>query len=70
MGEEFFVRALPARLDAARQALAEFVGADADGLVPVVNATTGVNAVLRDPETGRLVGVGDPRRTGHAMGLQ
>jgi gamma-glutamyltranspeptidase/glutathione hydrolase len=29
----------------------------------------GVNAVLRDPETGRLEGVGDPRRTGYAMGL-
>ena len=29
----------------------------------------GVNAVLRDPATGRLTGVGDPRRLGDARGL-
>ncbi len=29
----------------------------------------GVNAVHRDPATGRLTGVGDPRRNGHALGL-
>lgn len=28
----------------------------------------GVNAVHRDPATGRLTGVGDPRRNGHALG--
>jgi len=29
----------------------------------------GVNAVLRDPATGTLTGVGDPRRNGRAMGF-
>src|SRR5579872_6071590 len=38
---------LPARLDAARQTLATFLGAEAADLVFVPNATTGVNAVLR-----------------------
>ena len=44
---QFFVRDLEGMLDVARAALAEFVGADADDLVFVPNATTGVNAVLR-----------------------
>lgn len=44
---DFLVATLPARLDAARQALAAFVGADPADLVFVPNATAGVNAVLR-----------------------
>jgi isopenicillin-N epimerase len=44
---QFFVRDLEGLLDAARAALAEFIGADADDLVFVTNATFGVNAVLR-----------------------
>jgi isopenicillin-N epimerase len=43
----FFTRELPALLDSARAALAAFVGADADDLAFVPNATAGVNAVLR-----------------------
>ncbi|MEI9997404.1 MAG: aminotransferase class V-fold PLP-dependent enzyme [Rhizomicrobium sp.] len=44
---EFFTRTLLGRLNGARDAVAEFVGADAEGLVFVPNASTGVNAVLR-----------------------
>ena len=54
---EFLTRRLPGRHDAAREALAEFVGADAAGLVAVPNATTGVSTVLRALE-GEL-GPGD-----------
>jgi isopenicillin-N epimerase len=43
----FLSRELDDRLDVARQALARFVGADAEDLAFVVNATSGVNAVLR-----------------------
>jgi isopenicillin-N epimerase len=43
----FLGRDLEERLDAARAALAAFVGADADDLAFVANATGGVNAVLR-----------------------
>src|SRR5256712_11263680 len=43
----FFVRDLEPLLDDARSALAAFLGADAEGLVFVPNATTAVNAVLR-----------------------
>ncbi|MEW6493587.1 MAG: aminotransferase class V-fold PLP-dependent enzyme [Cyanobacteriota bacterium] len=43
----FFMREFEALLDAARSQLAAFVGTDADELVFVPNATTGVNAILR-----------------------
>jgi isopenicillin-N epimerase len=43
----FFVRELEGLLDQARAALAGFAGADADDLVFVPNATSGINAVLR-----------------------
>ena len=44
---QFLARDLEARLDAARVALAQFVGAEAEDLVFIPNATTGVNTVLR-----------------------
>jgi isopenicillin-N epimerase len=44
---DFLVAALPARLNAARQALASFLGAEPADLVFVPNATAGVNTVLR-----------------------
>lgn len=44
---DFLVRRLESRFDAAREALAAFLGADPRDLVAVPNATTGVNAVLR-----------------------
>lgn len=43
----FFMREFEELLDGARSQLAAFVGADANELVFVPNATTGVNAVLR-----------------------
>jgi isopenicillin-N epimerase len=43
----FLGRELDGRLDAARAALAAFVGADPDDLAFIANATGGVNAVLR-----------------------
>ncbi|MBD2103297.1 aminotransferase class V-fold PLP-dependent enzyme [Leptolyngbya sp. FACHB-261] len=43
----FFVRDLGDLLAEARQALAEFIGADPEALTFVPNATTGVNTVLR-----------------------
>ncbi len=43
----FLVRDLEPLWDAARAALAEFVGANSDDVVFVANATTGVNTVLR-----------------------
>jgi isopenicillin-N epimerase len=44
---QFFLSDLERLLDAARGALAEFVGADPEDLVFVPNATAGVNTVLR-----------------------
>jgi isopenicillin-N epimerase len=44
---DFLSARLPARLQAAREALAAFLGADPADLVFVSNATAGVNAVLR-----------------------
>jgi isopenicillin-N epimerase len=56
---DFLVATLPARLDAARESLAGFLGAEAADLVFVPNATAGVNAVLRslpiDPEDELLL---------------
>jgi isopenicillin-N epimerase len=43
----FFIRELEPLLDRAREAVSRFVGADAQDLVFVHNATTGVNVVLR-----------------------
>jgi isopenicillin-N epimerase len=50
----FFIERYAPALDAARDALATFLGADPEGLVFVHNATEGVNAVLRalEPELG------------------
>lgn len=47
---QFLWRQHDERLDAARQALAGFLGADAANLVFVTNATTGVNAIVRSME--------------------
>src|SRR5215472_16151747 len=44
---QFLGRDLEGHLDAGRGALSEFIGADADDLVFVSNATSGVNTVLR-----------------------
>jgi len=52
---DFLVAVLPARLDAAREALAAFLGAAPLDLVFVPNATAGVNAVLRSA----ILGPGD-----------
>src|SRR2546422_5454337 len=43
----FLGRELDDRLDAARESLATFVGADPDDLAFITNATGGVNALLR-----------------------
>ena len=47
---QFLWRRLPARLDAARAALATFLGAPPEGLAFVPNATSAVSAVLRSVE--------------------
>jgi len=47
---QFLVRELETHLDAARARLAEFTGAEAEDLVFVNNATSGVNTVLRSLE--------------------
>jgi isopenicillin-N epimerase len=58
---QYFVRDLEALLDEAREALAQFLGAQPDNLVFVPNATAGVNTVLRslDLERGDQVLVTD-----------
>jgi isopenicillin-N epimerase len=48
----FLDRELPRLLDATRDAVGAFLGADPAGLVFVPNATTGVNAVLRSLRLG------------------
>ena len=48
----FFEREAPALLKRAKRRLGEFVGADAQDLAFVPNATTGVNAVLRSLDMG------------------
>lgn len=48
----FFLRELPPLLDAARAALARFVGADEADLAAVPNATTAVSTVVRSLELG------------------
>ncbi len=47
---QFLGREIEGLLDEARQGVARFVGADADGLSFVTNATAGVNSVLRSLE--------------------
>jgi isopenicillin-N epimerase len=49
---DFLAARLPARLNAAREALAVFLGADPTDLVFVPNATAAVNAVLRSLALG------------------
>lgn len=44
---QFLTRELEGHLDAARQSLSDFIGADAEDVVFVPNATAGVNTVLR-----------------------
>src|SRR5664279_6383157 len=44
---DFLVRKLPGLLAEVRVALGAFVGADADDLAFVANATSGINAVMR-----------------------
>jgi isopenicillin-N epimerase len=49
---DFLVANLPGRLNAARETLAAFLGANPSDLVFVTNATAGVNAVLRSLSLG------------------
>jgi isopenicillin-N epimerase len=50
----FFVRELEPLLDESRRVLAEFIGADPEGVAFVPNATAGVNAVLRSLDLDKL----------------
>jgi isopenicillin-N epimerase len=61
----FLARELEGRLDAAREALGAFVGADPDDLAFISNATGGVNAVLR---SRRLAADDELLTTDHAYG--
>lgn len=47
---QFMMKELPTRMEKARNELAAYLGADADGLAFVHNATTGCNTVLRSLE--------------------
>ena len=49
----FYTRTLQGLLDASRQALAELIGAEANDIVFVRNATSATNAVLRSLPLGR-----------------
>ncbi len=46
----FMMKDLQPALDMSRRVLADFVGADAEGLVFVPNATVGINTVFRSME--------------------
>ena len=48
----FFVEEIEERLDTAKEGLADFVGAQAEDLVFVLNATGGINTVLRSLQLG------------------
>ena len=46
--DKFMRRTYPAKLDTVRERLARFIGAEADEVVMVPNATLGLNTILRN----------------------